>query len=78
MKDKIYIENKLKHLKRCGITADIDPQTGGVRPEWIKHEQEEREKRMLVRQQRGIRRNDVLQEDNENAITNPLRLMSPR
>jgi hypothetical protein len=49
MKDKKYIESKLKHLKRCGITADIDPETGGVRPEWIKHEQEERRKLLSKR-----------------------------
>jgi hypothetical protein len=33
MKDKEYIDSKLKHLKRYGITADIDPENGAVRPE---------------------------------------------
>lgn len=50
MKDKDYIKSKLDHLKALGITADIDPVTGGVRPDWIKHEQEEREKRTAARE----------------------------
>lgn len=58
MKDKNYINSKLAHLKLRGITADIDPNTGGVRPDWIKHEQDERAKRAksreLARQNREI------------------------
>jgi len=50
MKDKDYIASKLNHLKMMGITADIDPDTGGVRPEWIKAAQEERRKGLLKKQ----------------------------
>ena len=50
MKDKDYIASKLRHLKTLGITADIDPDTGGVRPDWIKAEQEERRKGLLKKQ----------------------------
>jgi hypothetical protein len=50
VKDKVYIESKLRHLKRCGVTADIDPENGAVRPEWVKQEQEERAKRFKLSQ----------------------------
>ena len=52
MKDKDYIASKLKHLKNLGVTADIDPATGGVRPEWIKQAQDERQKHKMKKQRK--------------------------
>jgi len=54
MKDSIYIKRKLDHLKRCGITADLDPVNNAVRPEWIKAEQEERLKRAFQAQNKQL------------------------
>ena len=62
MKDKDYIKSKLDHLKALGITADIDPVTGGVRPDWIKHEQEEREKRTAAREMAKQRQKEYTSE----------------
>jgi hypothetical protein len=46
MNKHTYIANKLAHLKRIGVSADIDPQNGAVRTAYVKTEQEDREKRL--------------------------------
>ena len=45
MNDREYVTNKIKHMKRIGIKAEVNPKTGAARPDWAKGESEKREKR---------------------------------
>lgn len=63
-KDRKYIQSKIAHMKRMGINAGINPETGSCQPDFVKAEVEERRER----QERIIKRrkqNEQFSEDIE-------------
>ena len=54
MKDVEYIALKLKHCKRIGINAKINPETGACQTEFNLQDKDERDKRYRLRQKRGL------------------------
>jgi hypothetical protein len=49
MKDRDYIDSKLRHLKRSGINAVINPATGAVTTDQIMAERDAIKKRVEYR-----------------------------
>jgi len=58
MKDRVYVERKIAHMKRQGTNAGIS-ETGAAQPDHIKSEAEARQKRQERISKRNKSGNDI-------------------